>query len=391
MSQEILQPEFSDEVFSQDVDLDEMRATERKAKRQATVRMIRYTLLKLLALIFTVAVGVYFTVLIANMGGYVDEIRRGQIRETIVLAASLDPEFRQLPESERTAIIEQRVANEEARYGLDRPFILRSFSYLADAMTLNLGFSQQLSSDSGSRLVRNIILERLPSTLVLFGTSNLLLFFISLFFGLTLSRRYGSISDKLVLGLAPTSAAPAWFYGLFLILIFAGLFSLLPFGGMVSAPPPDNPLDYSLSVLQHMILPVGAWLISGIFLTIYQWRTFFLIYASEDYVDMAKAKGLTDRMIERRYVLRPTLPNIITQFALLLITLWTGAIILETVFNWPGIGQLYFRAIGVFDIPVILANTVVYAYLLALTVFLLDFIYALVDPRVRIGGGGEKS
>ncbi|MCO5185788.1 MAG: ABC transporter permease [Anaerolineae bacterium] len=368
-----------------------MRATERKAKRQATVRMIRYTLLKLLALIFTVAVGVYFTVLIANMGGYVDEIRRGQIRETIVLAASLDPEFRQLPESERTAIIEQRVANEEARYGLDRPFILRSFSYLADAMTLNLGFSQQLSSDSGSRLVRNIILERLPSTLVLFGTSNLLLFFISLFFGLTLSRRYGSISDKLVLGLAPTSAAPAWFYGLFLILIFAGLFSLLPFGGMVSAPPPDNPLDYSLSVLQHMILPVGAWLISGIFLTIYQWRTFFLIYASEDYVDMAKAKGLTDRMIERRYVLRPTLPNIITQFALLLITLWTGAIILETVFNWPGIGQLYFRAIGVFDIPVILANTVVYAYLLALTVFLLDFIYALVDPRVRIGGGGEKS
>lgn len=382
---------MSDEVFSQDVDLDEMRATERKARQQATVRMIRYTLLKLLALIFTVAVGVYFTVLIANMGGYVDEIRRGQIRETIVLSTSLDPEFRQLPEAERTAIINTRVANEEARYGLDQPFILRSFRYLADAMTLNLGFSQQLSSDSGSRLVRNIILERLPSTLVLFGTSNLLLFFISLFFGLSLSRRYGSFSDKLVLGLAPTSAAPAWFYGLFLILIFAGLFSILPFGGMVSAPPPDNPLDYALSVLQHMVLPVGAWLISGIFLTIYQWRTFFLIYASEDYVDMAKAKGLTDRMIERRYVLRPTLPNIITQFALLLITLWTGAIILETVFNWPGIGQLYFRAIGVFDIPVILANTVVYAYLLALTVFTLDFIYALVDPRVRIGGGGEKS
>ena len=81
---------------------------------------------------------------------------------------------------------------------------------------------------------------------------------------------------------------------------------------------------------------------------------------------MAKAKGLPDRMIERRYVLRPTLPNIVTSFALLLITLWTGAIILETVFNWPGIGRLYFQAIGVFDTPVILANTVVYAYLLSL-------------------------
>jgi peptide/nickel transport system permease protein len=104
---------------------------------------------------------------------------------------------------------------------------------------------------------------------------------------------------------------------------------------------------------------------------------------------MAKAKGLPDRMIERRYVLRPTLPNIITSFAFLLINLWTGAIILETVFNWPGIGQLYFRAIGIFDTPVILANIVVYAYLLALTVFFLDFIYALVDPRVRVGEGSK--
>ena len=65
--------------------------------------------------------------------------------------------------------------------------------------------------------------------------------------------------------------------------------------------------------------------------------------------------------------------------------------ILETVFNWPGIGQLYAAAIGVADVPVIIANTVIYAYLLAITVFLLDFIYALVDPRVRVGGGGRKN
>jgi peptide/nickel transport system permease protein len=159
---------------------------------------------------------------------------------------------------------------------------------------------------------------------------------------------------------------------------------------MVGAPPPETPIDYALSLLQHMILPVSAWLLSAIFLTTYNWRTFFLIYASEDYVEMAKAKGLPDGMIERRYILRPTLPNIITSFALTLITLWTGAIITETVFNWPGIGQLYARAIGAFDTPVIVANVVIYAYLLALTVFLLDFIYALVDPRVRVGGGGPK-
>ncbi|MCW5862832.1 MAG: ABC transporter permease [Anaerolineae bacterium] len=368
-----------------------MEATARKARAQSIRRLLRYTLLKLVALVITVAIGVYITVIVANMGGEVDKIRMATIRETVALAATADPSFKNLTSEERIAVINERVELEAKRYGLDRPFILRSFEYLKDAMTLNLGFAQQLVSDSGSRLVRNIILERLPSTLVLFGTANLLLFFVALFAGLSLSRRYGSWADKVVLALAPTSAAPPWFYGIFLILIFAALLGLLPFGGMVSAPPPENGLEYALSLLEHMILPVSAWLLSAIFLTIYNWRTFFLIYASEDYVEMAKAKGLPDGMIERRYILRPTLPNIITSFALLLITLWTGAIITETVFNWPGIGQLYARAIGAFDTPVIVANVVIYAYLLALTVFVLDFVYALVDPRVRVGEGGRKS
>ena len=197
--------------------------------------------------------------------------------------------------------------------------------------------------------------------------------------------------DRIIITLAPTSAAPAWFYGLFLILIFAAIFQILPFGSMVDAPPPENPVGYGLSLAKHLILPVSAILISAFFLTTYNWRTFFLIYSSEDYVEMAKAKGLSSREIERRYILRPTLPTIITQFALMLITLWTGAIILETVFNWPGLGRALYQAIGLYDTPVIVGSTVIYAYLLALTVFLLDFVYALVDPRVRIGSEGTRS
>ena len=102
---------------------------------------------------------------------------------------------------------------------------------------------------------------------------------------------------------------------------------------------------------------------------------------------MAKAKGLSEREIERRYILRPTLPNIITNFSLLIIGLWTGAIITETVFSWPGLGRTFYTAIGQYDTPVIVGNTIIFAYLLALTVFVLDFIYALVDPRVKIGRG----
>jgi peptide/nickel transport system permease protein len=85
------------------------------------------------------------------------------------------------------------------------------------------------------------------------------------------------------------------------------------------------------------------------------------------------------------------LPFIITSFALTLIQLWLGAIILETVFNWPGLGRALFQAIGLYDTPVIVGSTVIYAYLLAITVFLLDFIYALVDPRVKIGEGTRRT
>jgi peptide/nickel transport system permease protein len=382
---------MSDAALS--LDVDGTPQEEVKATSSTLSRITRYSLVRLVMLLFTVFIGVYLTILIANMGGYVDEMRRGAIREqvSIFIMADQSAEMRRMSTEERTQRIEDQVALAEKRLGLDKPFIVRSFGFLADAMTLNLGHADLMFSDSGSKTVRLILLERLPSTLVLWGLANLILFFLSLFVALFLSRRYGSLVDRVIIGLAPTSSAPAWFYGLFLILIFAAILQVLPFGSLVDAPPPEEPLRYALSLAKHLILPVSAIVISAVFLNAYNWRTFFMIYSSEDYVEMAKAKGLSDREIERRYVLRPTLPTIITQFALLLITLWTGAIILETIFNWPGLGRALYQAIGLYDTPVIVGSTVIYAYLLAVTVFLLDFIYALVDPRVRIGGEGRRA
>lgn len=354
------------------------------------VRVAKYTGVRLVLLFLTVVVGVYLTILIANMGGYVDEMRRGAIREQVGLMVQADQSFQELPREVRNQRMEEIVRIQEEALGLNRPFVVRSFGFLQDALTLNLGRADLMSSDSGSQQVRYILLERLPATLVLFGTANLILFFVTLFAGLFLSRKYGSLFDKLVIAFAPTSSAPGWFYGLFLILIFAAILGILPFGSMVDAPPPEEPFAYALSLGKHLILPVSAIIISAFFLNAYNMRTFFLIYSSEDYVEMAKAKGLSSREIERRYILRPTLPTIVTNFALTLIVLWQGAIILETVFNWPGLGRAYFQAIGLFDTAVIVGNTIVYAYLLAITVFVLDFIYAWVDPRVRIGGEGTS-
>jgi len=349
------------------------------------LRVVRYTLTRIVILFLTVVVGIFLTIMIANMGGYVDKIMRADIRERITAQFMNDPSVRSMTPDERRNLLNERIGLEEQRVGLNTPFIVRAATFLWDALRLDLGQAINMTSDGGSRQVRLILLERLPATLLLMGTSQLGLFFVSLFLALTLSRQYGSIWDKLVIALSPTSSAPGWFYGIFLILIFAALIPVLPFGGVVASPPPSNHFEYLLSILKHLILPASSLILSGFFLSIYTWRTFFLIYSSEDYVEMAKAKGLNARNIERRYILRPTLPNIVTNFALTLIGVWGGATITETVFLWRGLGLTLYTAIGQYDTPVIVGDTIIYAYLLAITVFILDLVYVLIDPRVKVG------
>ena len=362
----------------------------KKFSNSTFMRLVRYTALRIVTLAITVTVAVYLTVLIANMGGYVDTIMRNEVTDNITQSIASNPAFRNLQPTVREKLIKEKIAAEVERLGLNQPFAVRSFRYLTNALTLNLGRAIHMTSNAGSKEVRLILLERLPATLLLSGTSELILFFASVFIALTLSRKYGSWLDKLTITLSPTSSAPPWFYGIFFILIFAAILRILPFDGLVDSPAPVNKVAYGLSVLKHLILPASSVIISSIFLSIYNWRTFFLIYSSEDYVEMAKAKGLPPRDVERRYILRPTLPTIITNFALLVITLWTGFTITETVFLWPGLGITLYKAIGFYDTPVIVGSTIIYAYLLAITVFFLDFVYALVDPRVKVGSGSSQ-
>ncbi|MFB6285007.1 MAG: ABC transporter permease [Candidatus Bipolaricaulia bacterium] len=367
----------------------------------SVLQFLRYIVVRLLILAATVVVAVYVMLLIVNAGGYVDQVRMNQIRQQVIAQVSSNPELQKLPTEERRERIQAMIKQERERLGLNKPFWPiamtedglrlvpqnRSFNHLSNAITLTLGRASQVTSDTGSKQVRLILLERLPPTLLLLGTGFLILFFSSLIMALVLSRRYGTWLDRIMVSLAPTSAAPSWFYGIFLILIFAAVLGWLPFGGLVDAPVPESALAYSLSVLEHLILPVVAFWVSGFFLAVYQYRTYFLIYSSEDYVEMARAKGLPSGTIQRRYILRPTLPYIVTQFLLSVITLWQGAVVLEIIFNWPGLGRLLFQAINQFDVAVIIGSVAIYAYLLAIAVFMLDIIYALVDPRIRVGEG----
>jgi len=374
--------------MSADTNLD-ISNINKQAKINTVKRLGKFFGVRLIMLFITIVVGIYLTILVANMGGYVDTIMKAEIRERVNQQVAAMTANKPMAPDARGELVQQMIELEETRLGLNTPRAVRTFNYLKNALTLNLGRAQNMVSDHGSRAVKNILLERLPATLLLMGTSQLFLFITTVFLALMLSRKYGSFWDKLIITLSPTSSVPPWFYGIFLILLFAAVFKLLPFGGMVSAPPPTGTIPYILDVLKHLILPAGSLIISSFFISIYNWRTFFLIYSSEDYVDMAKAKGLTSRDIERKYILKPTLPTIITNFALMLIGLFTGATLTETIFLWPGLGRTIYRAVGLFDTPVIVGSTIIYAYLLAFTVFFLDFIYAVVDPRVKVGGGNS--
>ena len=175
-------------------------------------RIFKYMLTRLFTIGIAVVVGIILTIFIANWGGYLDEIKKATIAEQVGISVRENPALRDLSAVERTKVIQEMVAIQERRMGLDRPFLTRTPGYLISALTLNFGWAPTMTSPSGSREVRLIILERLPATLVLFGTAQLFLFFTALFLALFLSRRYGSTLDKIIIALAPcllyTSPSP---------------------------------------------------------------------------------------------------------------------------------------------------------------------------------------
>jgi peptide/nickel transport system permease protein len=357
----------------------------------------KYSLKKLITLFVTVVIGVFLTILVANMGGYVDEIMRGMVAQQImgfVMGGGLDD----IPDEDQDAYLENMEWGLEESMGLHDPFILRTVRWLFHGLTLNLGEARlnyffKGILQSGNRTVQEMVLERLPFTLILVGVGNIVFFFTSIFVALFLSRKYGSWLDRMSAVLAALSSAPSWIYGILLILILAAQLRWLPFPVAIDLQYADYSPRFLGVLAKQLIMPVLAIFLSVFFQGVYAWRTFFLIYSQEDYVEMAKAMGLSDRAIERKYILRPTFPYVITNFAMMMITLWETAIALELLFHWPGIGQLFLQAVTRFNstsTPIIVAIVVIFAYILAITVFVLDLVYGLVDPKVRIGTNNNQ-
>jgi peptide/nickel transport system permease protein len=352
-----------------------------KARTGFFVRVAKYTMVRILTLAVMLIIGMFVAVIVLNKGGFIDQIYHADIEEALGwYGYSLKDAT---PEEKQEAITKARYAMEEAA-GLHTPFLQRCVRWTIDALTLHLGNTTSMTVRGRTiSIVEMLVKERLPYTLLLFGVSNFLIFFISIFFALYLFRKYEGLLDRIVVFLSPLSSIPSWLHGVFLVIVFCAVLRVLPYPRSFTRGLEVYFKHDIWLVLKYMILPVTAIFLNLFFQSVYSWRTYFLLQSGEDYLELAKAKGLPDKLIERRYLLRPSLPYILTSLAMTMIGVWQMSLILEKFFFWPGLGSLFFDSLSYF--PFTGSIIVLFAYLLAFTVLILDISYALVDPRVRIG------
>ena len=361
---------------------------------------------KFISIAATIFIGVFITVMIANqpskrgLGPPVSPFETSlEAQINLVVRSSINSGFisRDLlgfPDPIQVQVLTDRLRSE---MGLNLPYIPKILGWTIKALSFNWGDSGTRQGGWGAQnttaSVMDIIVHYLPNTLLLVTTTYLLVFLIGMPLSLYLARNYGNWADRLFSILSPISSVPSWVFGILLIAIFAFQLRWLPFGGMYELSKPENQAMHVLDIAKHMILPVSAFVLSLLFQIVYAWRTFFIIYSEEDYVQLAQAKGLSANVLNKKYILRPALPYIITSFATSLISFWQLSMALEVVFRWPGLGWLYIKeALPNFwgesmepgELIIAIGIVVIFAYLLGAVVFLLDLVYVIVDPRIRL-------
>jgi peptide/nickel transport system permease protein len=268
-----------------------------------------------------------------------------------------------------------------AEYGLDKPISGQLIDYVGDTLRFDLGVSQ------GSREeVWDEILDALPWTLLLVGTGTLLATLIGSWLGVVAAKRRGKKTDSNLLSFSLfTYSAPEYWIGIILILVFAVWIPILPAGLQVTPGVEFSSFfAEALDVAEHMILPVTA-------MTLMLLGQYFLIMRSsmvdvltEDFITVKRAIGLPwDRVVSRHAVPNALLP-LVTLSAIQFGAVVGGAITIETIFSWPGLGELTFEAINNKDFPVLQGAFLVFSVGVILANLLADVLYFYLDPRVKV-------
>lgn len=266
-------------------------------------------------------------------------------------------------------------------YGLDQPEYKRYFIWVGNMLQGNMGESLE-HKQPVTQIVNNYVWN---SVLIAFFS----LFFswiIAVFAGVFSAKFQYSLFDKLVtLLIFICMSLPSFFIGLLAIKIFALDQGLFPIGGMTTAGSNyANNWAYVLDVAEHMFLPVLVLtMLSTGSLTRY-FRTSMLEVIRQDYIRTARAKGLKERTVIFKHALRNALIPAVTLLGFELPALFGGAIILEKIFVWPGVGQVYLESITMRDYPFMLGFTIFLAILTLLGNLLADVLYGVADPRIRL-------
>ena len=337
------------------------------------------------AALFGVLLAVLF-LLVISLGatGVSDRLLNAFVGEEVRgLRVSLSQTIRNPDDLERTLAARRKEL--ASFYGLDTPWYQRMPDTVLRVLKLDLGEARTLRSLSGSTKIKDIVLERLPNTALLLTTSLVITAVIGLAIGARMATKVGSRLDRFVSYFSAISfAMPAWWMGILAILIFAYKLGLLPSGGMYSAPPPTDQLGRFLDLVKHALLPVFTLVLVSVGPYIYAVRTMTISVAQDDHVTMARAKGMPESIIGQRHVLRVAAPPIVTGLILGLTGSLGGSILVETIFQWRGMGGLYYEALtGTPDEGVIIALTFIFTLLYVFSRLVLEVLYVLLDPRVR--------
>lgn len=265
--------------------------------------------------------------------------------------------------------------------GLDQPLLVQYWRWLGSIFSGDLGVSFSKHAP-----VRDILLDTIPKTLLLTSAALLLDFTVGIALGILSALRRGTSLDRIMTVISLfLYSMPEFWLGLMLVLAFSGAIPLFPATGMQS-PMADYlpPLEYVLDVLHHMVLPVFVLGIASAAATARYMRASMLEVIHLEYIRAARAKGLSEFIVIGKHALRNALLPIITLGGLSLPFLLGGAVIVESVFSWPGMGKVVVDAIFTRDYPLIIACTMVSGVLVIFGNLTADILTAFADPRIRL-------
>lgn len=284
------------------------------------------------------------------------------------------------------AFVKDQIQQRVKSLGLDEPWYSpQRIGYtLYKILTLDFGRATFLTSDNGSSGVRDIIMEKLPRTILLFTTSTIIISIIGIFLGALSGSKVGSKIDRITSSFAVISSSfPVWWIGMLMIFLFSFVYQIFPARATPSVLPSEP--GYLGALLYHMTLPLITIVMIGFGSWAYLVRNFMVGIMQEDFIFAKKTIGISKKKIIYSHALKNAAPPIITILALSLSGSLGGAIITEAVFDWPGMGRLYFEAISVMDLPVIIGATYVLTVFFLISIFIADLLYGYFDPRVRTG------